>query len=193
MIEKVLGDGSALEVFRKVVEAQGGDPRVCDSPGSVLPKPKHRSEITLAQGDDAGQGPRTIGAGPGAADDVEALEALRRDLRPQHPAAERIVQRHTVEGDQGASRPRWGDGAQRDALRRRIGGEAGGAAEQGDGGDGGESLVQPGRTVQHPVVEPDHREGGLAGGRRQAGGGDNDVGKLGRGVLEHGSRRPAGA
>jgi pyrimidine-nucleoside phosphorylase len=49
-IEKALGDGSALEVFRKVVEAQGGDPRVCDSPGSVLPKPKSRDELTLRPG-----------------------------------------------------------------------------------------------------------------------------------------------
>jgi pyrimidine-nucleoside phosphorylase len=49
-IEKVLGDGSALEVFRKVVEAQGGDPRVCDSPGSVLPKPKQRAELALPPG-----------------------------------------------------------------------------------------------------------------------------------------------
>ncbi len=49
-IEKVLSDGSALEVFRKVVEAQGGNPKVCDSPGSVLPKPKHRTEITLRPG-----------------------------------------------------------------------------------------------------------------------------------------------
>jgi pyrimidine-nucleoside phosphorylase len=49
-IEKALGDGSALEVFRKVVAAQGGDPRVCDSPGSVLPKPKHRDELTLPPG-----------------------------------------------------------------------------------------------------------------------------------------------
>ncbi len=49
-IERVLGDGSALEVFRKVVAAQGGDPRVCDSPGSVLPKAKTRDEITLPAG-----------------------------------------------------------------------------------------------------------------------------------------------
>jgi len=49
-IEKVLADGSALEVFRKVVEAQGGDPRVCDSPGSVLPKPTQRDELSLPQG-----------------------------------------------------------------------------------------------------------------------------------------------
>jgi pyrimidine-nucleoside phosphorylase len=49
-IEKVLGDGSALEVFRTLVEAQGGDPRVCDSPGSVLPKPTVREELVLRPG-----------------------------------------------------------------------------------------------------------------------------------------------
>jgi pyrimidine-nucleoside phosphorylase len=49
-IEKALSDGSALEVFRKLVEAQGGDPRVCDSPGSVLPKPLHREELALPPG-----------------------------------------------------------------------------------------------------------------------------------------------
>jgi pyrimidine-nucleoside phosphorylase len=49
-IERVLGDGTALEVFRRVVAAQGGDPRVCDSPGSVLPKPSHRDELSLRAG-----------------------------------------------------------------------------------------------------------------------------------------------
>jgi pyrimidine-nucleoside phosphorylase len=49
-IKKVLADGSALEVFRKVVAAQGGDPRVCDSPGSVLPKPASRDELSLSPG-----------------------------------------------------------------------------------------------------------------------------------------------
>ncbi|MBV8758134.1 MAG: thymidine phosphorylase [Deltaproteobacteria bacterium] len=49
-IDKALGDGSALEVFRRVVQAQGGDPRVCDSPGSVLPKPKSRDELHLKPG-----------------------------------------------------------------------------------------------------------------------------------------------
>jgi pyrimidine-nucleoside phosphorylase len=49
-IEKVLRDGSALEVFRKVVEAQGGDPRVCDSPGTVLPRASNREELTLPPG-----------------------------------------------------------------------------------------------------------------------------------------------
>jgi pyrimidine-nucleoside phosphorylase len=49
-IRRVLEDGSALEVFRKVVEAQGGDPRVCDSPGSVLPRARQRDELTLPPG-----------------------------------------------------------------------------------------------------------------------------------------------
>src|SRR5215468_5357334 len=49
-IERALGDGSALEVFRKLVAAQGGDPRVCDAPGSVLPRARHRDELVLPPG-----------------------------------------------------------------------------------------------------------------------------------------------
>jgi pyrimidine-nucleoside phosphorylase len=49
-IERALADGSALEVFRRLVEAQGGDPRVCDSPGSVLPRARCRDELTLPPG-----------------------------------------------------------------------------------------------------------------------------------------------
>ena len=49
-IARALGDGSALEVFRRLVAAQGGDPRVCDSPGSVLPRPAHRDELALPAG-----------------------------------------------------------------------------------------------------------------------------------------------
>ncbi len=49
-IERVLGNGQALEVFRQVVIAQGGDPRVCDSPGSVLPRARQRDELALPPG-----------------------------------------------------------------------------------------------------------------------------------------------
>ena len=49
-IERALGDGSALEVFRKIVAAQGGDPRVCDSPGQVLPRARSRDELVLPPG-----------------------------------------------------------------------------------------------------------------------------------------------
>lgn len=37
-IGRALDDGSALACFRRVVELQGGDPRVCDAPEDVLPK-----------------------------------------------------------------------------------------------------------------------------------------------------------
>jgi pyrimidine-nucleoside phosphorylase len=37
-IARALDDGSALAVFRRVVAAQGGDPRVCDAPAEVLPR-----------------------------------------------------------------------------------------------------------------------------------------------------------
>jgi pyrimidine-nucleoside phosphorylase len=36
--EAALGDGSALERFRAMVQAQGGDPRVADDPWAVLPR-----------------------------------------------------------------------------------------------------------------------------------------------------------
>jgi pyrimidine-nucleoside phosphorylase/thymidine phosphorylase len=35
---RAIADGSALERFRRVVEAQGGDGRVCDEPEKVLPR-----------------------------------------------------------------------------------------------------------------------------------------------------------
>jgi pyrimidine-nucleoside phosphorylase len=37
VIQRVHESGSALEHFRKNVEAQGGDPRVCDDPARILP------------------------------------------------------------------------------------------------------------------------------------------------------------
>jgi thymidine phosphorylase len=37
-------DGSALEKFRKIVVAQGGDGRVCDDPAEVLPRAKFTVE-----------------------------------------------------------------------------------------------------------------------------------------------------
>jgi pyrimidine-nucleoside phosphorylase len=36
-IQHVHESGAALECFRRNVEAQGGDPRVCDNPGQILP------------------------------------------------------------------------------------------------------------------------------------------------------------
>jgi len=44
-IARVLDDGTALELFRKVVEAQGGDPHVVDAPEQVLPRAERRIPV----------------------------------------------------------------------------------------------------------------------------------------------------
>jgi pyrimidine-nucleoside phosphorylase len=49
-IARVLDDGSALERFRQIVIAQGGDGKVCDDPGKVLPHAPELREVVLAQG-----------------------------------------------------------------------------------------------------------------------------------------------
>lgn len=38
LLQKAIDDGSALEIFGRVVAAQGGDPRVIDDPAGVLPQ-----------------------------------------------------------------------------------------------------------------------------------------------------------
>src|SRR5262249_54235240 len=48
-IERVLADGSALEKFRQIVAAQGGDPRVCDDPVGVLPPAAPESSAVVAR------------------------------------------------------------------------------------------------------------------------------------------------
>jgi pyrimidine-nucleoside phosphorylase len=48
-VARALDDGSALEVFRQVVEAQGGDPRVVDDPGGVLPQATRRTPVLAAE------------------------------------------------------------------------------------------------------------------------------------------------
>jgi pyrimidine-nucleoside phosphorylase len=45
MLRSYLEDGSALRCFRKIIEAQGGDPRVCDDPEAVLPRAAHTVEL----------------------------------------------------------------------------------------------------------------------------------------------------
>ena len=45
-LQKTIDDGSALEVFGKVVESQGGDRQVIDNPAAVLPRAPHESSVT---------------------------------------------------------------------------------------------------------------------------------------------------
>jgi pyrimidine-nucleoside phosphorylase/thymidine phosphorylase len=48
---RAIADGSALERFRRVIAAQGGEPRVCDDPDGVLPR---AATVTPFRADRAG-------------------------------------------------------------------------------------------------------------------------------------------
>jgi pyrimidine-nucleoside phosphorylase len=74
--QRSIADGSALERFRKVVAAQGGDPRVCDDPLDVLPKAQHVEPFRAARSGfiagirawPVGQASMLLGAGRARAD-----------------------------------------------------------------------------------------------------------------------------
>jgi len=71
-----IADGSALERFRAVVAAQGGDPRVCDDPLGVLPKAERMEAFRAAASGfiagirawPVGQASMLLGAGRARAD-----------------------------------------------------------------------------------------------------------------------------
>jgi len=44
-LRKMVSSGAAMECFRKNVEAQGGDPRVCDEPENILPLVKESFKV----------------------------------------------------------------------------------------------------------------------------------------------------
>jgi thymidine phosphorylase len=48
--ERALDEGTALDRFRRMVEAQGGDPRVADDPWSVLPRAPVTAPIRMDKG-----------------------------------------------------------------------------------------------------------------------------------------------
>jgi pyrimidine-nucleoside phosphorylase len=50
LLEKTRHDGSALEVFARVVKAQGGDASVVENPDRVLPKAPHRTAVNAEAG-----------------------------------------------------------------------------------------------------------------------------------------------
>lgn len=90
-IGRALDDGSALEVFRKVVAAQGGDPAVCDDPTRVLPQPRRKVPIVAPRGghverviaDGIGMAALVLGAGRGKRDDViDPAVGLELAVRP---------------------------------------------------------------------------------------------------------------
>jgi pyrimidine-nucleoside phosphorylase len=72
-----IADGSALDRFRRVVEAQGGDPRVCDDPLGVLPLAARLETIRAERSGfigrlrawSVGQASMLLGAGRATAED----------------------------------------------------------------------------------------------------------------------------
>jgi thymidine phosphorylase len=73
-----LDDGSAREVFRKLVAAQGGDARVVDDPDAVLPRAHRRTPVpapiggtvTAVAADEIGVAALLLGAGRRAKTDT---------------------------------------------------------------------------------------------------------------------------
>jgi pyrimidine-nucleoside phosphorylase len=49
-LERAVASGAALEKFRQIVSAQGGEARVCDAPGEVLPRAPVVVEARAARG-----------------------------------------------------------------------------------------------------------------------------------------------
>jgi pyrimidine-nucleoside phosphorylase len=112
-ITGVLADGSALAVFAKVVEAQGGDPRVCDDPGKVLPRAARRTPLTLGPGrvtaidaEALGMAALVLGAGRRTKDDVIAPGAgividtyLGEDITAADADTPRVILHHDFAAD----------------------------------------------------------------------------------------------
>jgi len=102
---RAVADGSALERLRRVVAAQGGDPRVCDDPDGVLPRPRavepFRSDrpgwITRMLAWPVGQASMLLGAGRSRVDaaiDPAAGILLHRQVGEQVAAGDVIAELH---------------------------------------------------------------------------------------------------
>jgi len=48
-LAELLDNGAALKIFRDMVSAQGGDPRVCDAPDEILPRAKIIEKVFASQ------------------------------------------------------------------------------------------------------------------------------------------------
>ena len=117
--------------------------------------------------------PAERGVAPGgraaAADYFDAGERFPRELAPEHPAAERVVERNTVEEDERAAGSARTEPAKGNALRGGIGGKAVAAAEETETRDRAEGAVEGdrgGRAKVSAVNQPGgkcHAVEGLSG------------------------------
>lgn len=100
-----IADGSALERLRRVVEAQGGDGRVCDEPAMILPRAECVEIVRAARGGyvqrlrafPVGQASMLLGAGRKTAEDSVDPAAgiiLRRTVGDCVVAGEPLAELH---------------------------------------------------------------------------------------------------
>jgi len=93
---RAIADGSAIERFRRVVAAQGGDPRVCDEPEAILPRAEcvelvraERSGFVHAlKAFAVGQASMLLGAGRRTAEDAVDPAA---GIMLQHAVGDRVA------------------------------------------------------------------------------------------------------
>jgi len=82
------------------------------------------------------------GGGSAAGDEFDAEQPFARDLGPGDPAAERIIERDTVEQHERTAGPAGSEAAKGNALRGGVGGEAVAPAKQTERGNAAECAVE---------------------------------------------------
>jgi pyrimidine-nucleoside phosphorylase len=118
-LETALADGSALEVFREIVEAQGGDPAVCDRPRDVLPtaedvvpfEAESSGVIQSMDAEEVGLASLDLGAGRMTKDD---------EIDPAVGLVFRTKRGHAVEAGEPILDMHINPGSDVDSCRRRL-------------------------------------------------------------------------
>lgn len=89
-LQRAFESGDALERFRQNVAAQGGDPKVCDDPSSVLPlvsesykvESRHSGYITAVETTEIGHAIAALGGGRVRIDDkIDATVGFRSEVK----------------------------------------------------------------------------------------------------------------
>jgi len=105
MLQEVVANGQALEVFKKFIEAQGGDSSVVENP-DLLPQAKYQIElpaqesgyVAKIEADDVGVAAMLLGAGRATKEstiDLSVGLVLRKKVGDQVEAGESLVTIHS--------------------------------------------------------------------------------------------------
>src|SRR5262249_22288043 len=113
------GAGDIEVFFRRLSSADGGSEPGRRSFRWICADIHHSAESVVA-----------INAGVRTLYNFHLPDIGHGDARPVHPAAERVVERNVIDKNKRAAHTTRPDAAQGNALRRRMGCEAAGAAEE---------------------------------------------------------------